>query len=141
MPADPLAAALAARSGAGTSTAVTPTPGSAATGTSGGPAVFGASLGSGAPGEPRVRWTPGETAGRWSVRLLRILPDVAPPRALLGLPSGREIVVSPGTMIPEHDLVVMAIGAHAIQVDRIVADGDRTRIETEILHPLHDASH
>jgi hypothetical protein len=84
-----------------------------------------------------VRWAPGQPAGRWSVRLLRILPDVAPPRAVLGLPSGSEIVVSPGTMVPEEDLVVMAIGADAVQIDRIVPDGDRTRIASEILRPLN----
>ena len=132
-PVDPFAAALAARS---EPTAAPPAAatGSTASATAGGQALAPAGQGADAS---RVRWSPGDAGARWSVRLLRILPDVAPPRAVLGLPSGREIVVSPGTMIPEHDLVVMAIGTDAVQVDRIVADGDRTRVETEVLRPLN----
>lgn len=132
-PVDPFAAALAARSGPTAAPPAAAT-GSTASATAGGQALAPAGQGADAS---RVRWSPGDAGARWSVRLLRILPDVAPPRAVLGLPSGREIVVSPGTMIPEHDLVVMAIGTDAVQVDRIVADGDRTRVETEVLRPLN----
>ena len=41
----------------------------------------------------------GDNTG-WPVRLVQTLPDTQPPRAILGLPDGRELVVSPGTLIP-----------------------------------------
>lgn len=60
----------------------------------------------------------------WPVRLVRTLPETQPPRAILGLADGREIVVTPGSMVPDEQLVVMAIGRSTLQVARLTPNGD-----------------
>ena len=68
------------------------------------------------------------TPSAWPLRLVRALPDTIPPRAILGLPDGREVVVSPGAMLPEVGVVVMAIGRERLQVARITAQGDHAAV-------------
>jgi hypothetical protein len=60
---------------------------------------------------------------------VRALPDTIPPRAILGLPDGREVVVSPGTMLPEVGVVVMAVGRERLQVAKISAVGDHAAVQ------------
>lgn len=72
--------------------------------------------------------SPARGLSAWPMRLVRALPDTNPPRAILGLPDGREVVVSPGTMLPEHGVVVMAIGRDRLQVARIDAVGDHAAV-------------
>lgn len=66
----------------------------------------------------------------WPVRLLSTLPQAQPPRAILGLPSGEERVVSPGTMLAEQGLVVMMVTADKVQLAHVEAAGDHARIDT-----------
>jgi len=70
----------------------------------------------------------------WGVRLLKTLPTAQPPRAALGLPDGTELVVSPGSMIPEAGIVVVSVGDGVAQVARVEAAGDHAEIETVTLH-------
>ena len=70
------------------------------------------------------------TMGGWPLRLVKTLPDTNPPRAILGLPSGEEIVVSPGRMIPHHQLVVMAIGPQSAELAQITPNGDHANVHT-----------
>jgi hypothetical protein len=65
----------------------------------------------------------------WPVRLVRTLPDTLPPRAILGLPDGSEIVVSPGTMVPAQGLVVVSIGARSAELARVTPVGDYAAIQ------------
>jgi hypothetical protein len=82
-----------------------------------------------APTTTAAAMTPAPRAGGgWPMRLVRALPDTNPPRAILGLPDGREVVVSPGTMLPEHGIVVMAVGRDRLQVARIDAAGDHAAV-------------
>ncbi len=67
----------------------------------------------------------------WPVRVVSTLPDTQPPRAILGLPDGREVVVTAGSMIPDQGIVVMAIGAERVQIARISASGDHAVIREE----------
>jgi hypothetical protein len=62
------------------------------------------------------------------VRLVRTLPDTQPPRAILGFADGREIVVTPGAMVADQKLVVMAIGRQTLQLARVAANGDHAVI-------------
>lgn len=57
---------------------------------------------------------PSLPADPWPVRLLSTLPQAQPPRAVLGLPSGEEKVVSPGSMLAEQGLVVMAVDRKSV---------------------------
>ena len=66
----------------------------------------------------------------WPVRLVSTIPQAQPPRAILGLPSGEERVVSPGSMLAEQGLVVMMVTADKVQLARVEAAGDHARIET-----------
>jgi len=71
--------------------------------------------------------------GAWPVRLVRTLPDTFPPRAILGLPDGREIVVTPGSMVPDQGLVVVAIGRETAQLAQVSAQGDHAAIQPLML--------
>ena len=70
---------------------------------------------------------PGGTMA-WPVRLVRTHLDEQPPSAVLALPDGRRIVVSPGDMVPERGLVVMAIGKERIQLAAISSRGDHATV-------------
>lgn len=64
----------------------------------------------------------------WPVRLVRTHLDEQPPSAVLALPDGRRIVVSPGDMVPERGLVVMAIGKERVQLAAISSRGDHATV-------------
>ena len=69
-------------------------------------------------------------ATQWPVRLVSTLPAAQPPRAILGLPSGEERVVSPGSILAEQGLVVMSVSAGRVQLARIEPAGDHAKITT-----------
>jgi len=64
----------------------------------------------------------------WPVRLVRTHLDEQPPSAVLAMPDGRRIVVSPGDMVPERGLVVMAIGRDRVQLAAINSRGDHATV-------------
>lgn len=91
------------------------------------------------PGTRRMRpWDP-QTAlpAEWGVSLVSTLIDTQPPRAVLGLSDGTEVVVTPGSFLPDQRMVVMAIGRNAVQVSRIVPQGFSARVETQNLTSLY----
>lgn len=67
---------------------------------------------------------------RFPVRLLSTLPQAQPPRAVLGLPDGKEVVVSPGSILADDGLVVMAVMSGRVQLARIRPAGDHAVIES-----------
>ncbi len=69
----------------------------------------------------------------WPVRVLATLPGAQPPRAVFGLPSGEERVVSPGTMLADQGLVVMSISGNQVQVAQVKPAGDHAEITTLVL--------
>ena len=69
----------------------------------------------------------------WGVRLLSTLPHAQPPRAALGLPDGSEVVVAPGSMLPEAGIIVVAVGANNAQLAKVTPEGDHAEIETVTL--------
>jgi hypothetical protein len=79
-----------------------------------------------APSAPPAVGLPPQT--RWPVRLVSTLPQAQPPRAILGLPSGKEIVVSPGSMLADEGLVVVAITAGQVELAQIEPAGDHAKI-------------
>jgi hypothetical protein len=83
---------------------------------------------------------PLEGTGTWGVTLLATLLDVQPPRAVVSLPDGTERVVQPGTFLPEHRLVVLAIGRDAVQLAHIEPMGFKSRIETSTIRSLFGAN-
>ena len=50
--------------------------------------------------------------------------------------DGTELVVQPGQMLPEHNLVVLAVGGDAIQVARVTPQGFYAKVETETVGAL-----
>lgn len=84
-----------------------------------------------AAAEPVVVAAPpavGLPSSPWPVRLLSTIAEAQPPRAIIGLPSGEERVVSPGSILADEGLVVMSITADRVQLARIEAAGDHARI-------------
>ena len=76
----------------------------------------------------------GDVIGKaWPVRLVTPVPNATPPRAILGLPDGREVVVNPGSMVPDMGLVVVAIAPNSAELARIAPAGDHATIETMTL--------
>lgn len=66
----------------------------------------------------------------WGVRLLNTIPQAQPPRAAIGLPDGTELVVSPGSMLPQVGMVVLAVGPDRVQLARVKAEGDHAVVDT-----------
>ncbi len=83
-------------------------------------------------------WDPTQPlpSGSWGVRLLATLHDVQPPRAVLGLPGGEEIVVQPGSFIEAHRLVVIAVGRDVIQLSKVTPQGFYAKVETQTIQSL-----
>jgi len=83
-------------------------------------------------------WDPTQPlpSGSWGVRLLATLHDVQPPRAVIGLPDGEEIVVQPGTFIEAHRLVVIAVGRDVIQLSKVTPQGFYAKVETQTIQSL-----
>jgi hypothetical protein len=81
---------------------------------------------------PSSHWP--QTLGKsWPVRLVTTVPNASPPRAILGLPNGKEVVVNPGTMVPEFGLVVVAISPGSAELAKIAPAGDHATIESVTL--------
>ncbi len=76
----------------------------------------------------------------WPLRVVATVPDAQPPRAILGLPGGKELVVSPGSMIPEAGVVVMAVGSKTVDVAEIRPAGDHAVVQDRTLHALNTQS-
>ena len=76
--------------------------------------------------------------GQWPLRVVKTESDLNPPRAILGLPSGEEVVIRPGMQLPEENLVVMSIGSKAVVLARIHTEGDHAQIEHLTLPSLND---
>jgi hypothetical protein len=75
-----------------------------------------------------------QTLGKaWPVRLVTTVPNAVPPRAILGLPNGKEVVVNPGSMVPELGLVVVAISPGSAELAKIAPAGDHATIESVTL--------
>ena len=70
----------------------------------------------------------------WGIRLVSTINDTTPPRAVLALTTGEEIVVRAGQMLPEAQMVILAIGQDVVQVANITADGDRALVEAITLN-------
>ncbi len=69
-------------------------------------------------------------SAQFPVRLVSTMAQAQPPRAVLGLPDGSEIVVSPGSVLGPEALVVMAVMDGRVQVARVRAAGDHAQIES-----------
>ena len=72
----------------------------------------------------------------WLVAVLVVDSSIAaqPPRAVLGLPTGIEVVVSPGSMVPEVGVVVIAVGQGTVDLALVTPEGDHARVEQRTLH-------
>ena len=77
------------------------------------------------PAAPAVGLPP---TTRWPVRLVSTIPQAQPPRAVLGLPSGEEIVVSPGSMLADQGLVVVSVSAGKVELAQVEPAGDHATI-------------
>lgn len=73
---------------------------------------------------------PETTDWGWPIRVVKTNMELTPPRAIIGLPDGSEIVVQSGHMLPEQNLVVMSIGERVVGFAKIHAQGDHARVET-----------
>jgi hypothetical protein len=76
----------------------------------------------------------------WGVRLVATLPAAQPPRAVLGLPTGAEVVVSPGSMVPEVGVVVIAVGRGTVDLAVVTPEGDHARVEQRTLHAQYQGA-
>jgi hypothetical protein len=72
----------------------------------------------------------------FGIRVIAVVTDVQPPRAMIALPDGREQVVSPGAMLPEIGVVVLAIGRNAVQIARVTPNGFYARVDTDTIAVL-----
>lgn len=78
--------------------------------------------------EPASAPVLGAPPSLWPVRLVKTVPESQPPRAILGMPDGREVVVTPGALLPDQGLVVLAIGRTTVDVARVTPAGDHAAV-------------
>lgn len=78
------------------------------------------------PGPAPIEGLPAPS--QFPVRVVSTLPQAQPPRAILGLPNGQEVVVSPGSILAEQGLVVLAVTGERVQLAKIEAAGDHAVI-------------
>jgi hypothetical protein len=84
-----------------------------------------------------ARWTPMTPISLgWGLRLVSTVDAATPPRAILGLPDGREEVVKAGDLLPEVGVVVLAVGQGVVQIAQVTGDGDRARVESVFLQAM-----
>ena len=69
-------------------------------------------------------------SAQFPVRLVSTLPTAQPPRAVLGLPSGQEVVVTPGSILAEQGLIVMTVGNGRASLAKVSNAGDHANVET-----------
>ena len=74
----------------------------------------------------------------WPLHVVKTEAQLNPPRAILGLPSGDEVVVTPGKQLPDHGLVVMSIGSKGVVLAKVTPVGDHAKIESVTLPSLND---
>ncbi|MEQ1502237.1 MAG: hypothetical protein ABMB14_08395, partial [Myxococcota bacterium] len=91
-----------------------------------------------APVDAAPIWDPSVTLPdvSFGVRVMAVVTDLQPPRAMLALADGREIVVTPGAMVPEARLVVLAIGRNAVQLATVTPNGFYAKVSTETIAVL-----
>ena len=85
-----------------------------------------------------IQNVPLSASNQWPLRLVKTEMQLNPPRAILGLPNGEEIVIRSGSFIEEHKLVVMGIGSRTVSLAKVHAQGDHAKIETIQLFSLND---
>lgn len=86
---------------------------------------------------PTAQWTGSAPPVSWGVRLVSTVPDAQPPRAILGMADGKEAVVTPGTLLPDARIVVLAVGRDVVQVAEVTPEGDHARVATYLLQALY----
>jgi hypothetical protein len=67
--------------------------------------------------------------------LVGVVPDAAPPRAVLALPDGTELVVRPGSWIPAAHAVVLGVDAAGVDLARVAVVGQGATLQPERLVP------
>jgi hypothetical protein len=92
-----------------------------------------------APAEAAIVW-PTTPPSSWGVRLVSTVIDAQPPLAILATADGQKLVVQPGALLPDAQVIVLAIGRDAIQVGEVIAEGDHARVETKTITAQYSAS-
>lgn len=72
----------------------------------------------------------------FGVRLVATITDAVPPRAVLALVDGTEVVVEPGTLLPAHRLAVLGIGRDTVDLARIEPSGFYATVEVQQIRSL-----
>ncbi len=86
--------------------------------------------------QPVAPPAPSVASDGWGARLLATVPEAVPPRAVLAMPDGREVVVEPGTLLPELRWVILAVGQDTAVVAEIRPAGVYATVHSMTLHAL-----
>jgi hypothetical protein len=76
-------------------------------------------------------------AGVWGVRLVSTISESQPPSATLAFADGKPVAVTPGQLLPDAGIVVLAIGRDQVQLARVVPEGDHAKVETLLLEAMY----
>lgn len=88
---------------------------------------------------PPPRWTPAEPITlSWGLRLVSTVDGASPPRAILGMPDGTEVVVKAGDLLPDAGVIVLAIGNGVVQLGRVQPSGDHAQVESVFLSAMFE---
>jgi len=73
----------------------------------------------------------------WGLRVVATIPQAQPPRAILELPAGGEVVVVPGTLLPETGVVVLAIRDRLVKIAEVTPQGAHAEVTSRELHAMY----
>ena len=84
--------------------------------------------------EASDRLRPARIQDGWSPTLVSTISSIPIPKAVITLPSGKDIVVQPGDILREEGVVVMSIGQDIIELAIISNAGGSAAIQNLTLH-------
>lgn len=80
------------------------------------------------PADPKPDSSIAAMLGALPLRLVKTIPEAQPPRAILALADGTEIVVTPGQLLPGPGVVVLSVGRQTLDLARVSPRGDHAEI-------------
>ena len=91
--------------------------------------------------EANARLRPARIQDGWSPTLVSTIPSIPVPKAVITLPSGKDIVVQPGDILREEGVVIMSVGQDSVEIAIVSNAGGTAAIQNLTLHSQIKQAH
>ena len=98
------------------------------------PAPLSSEAPSSSPEAANDRLRPARIQDGWSPTLVSTIPSIPIPKAVITLPSGKDIVVQPDDILREEGVVVMSVGQDSVELAIVSNAGGSAAIQNLTLH-------